>query len=305
MKSIICTNYKFVRNKYDIALCNRLLWWELAEYINQKHQYSFDTIFSKSAYYDIHQVLNIPNLNIDNGSNICNSIIGSSKNLESISIDDLHEILIENKTLNSEKSYKFNFTFTSISDEVDDRPIRKITLKDEKLKNITNRGRDFLGIHVRRNAGVTALDDDIKTLPIELQNTYKNLLSKTSYSLSGYKFYSDDLYFRVIEEILNIDSNQKFFISHDLTEDFFVYWKERYPNHIYTQNDFTDQYYPDKKIKKDIFDLFFLSNTPFMITSPNSTWSDFARTYKSKTFWNDVDDNLEQILQNYKNYKLI
>lgn len=305
MKSIICANHGFVKSKYDIALCNRLLWWELAEYINQKHQYSFDTIFSKSSYYDIHQVLNIPNLNIDNGSNICNSIIGSSKNLESISIDDLHEILFGNKTLNSKKSYKFNFTFTPIPHEVDDRPIRKITLKDEKLENITNRGRDFLGIHVRRNAGVTVLDDDIKTLPIELQNTYKNLLSKTSYYTSGYNFYSDDLYFRVIEEILNIDSNQKFFISHDLTEDFFLHWKERYPSHIYTRNDFVNQYYCDKKINEDLFDLFFLSNTPFMITSPISTWSEFARNYKSKTFWNDVNDNLDKILQNYKNYKLI
>jgi hypothetical protein len=175
------------------------------------------------------------------------------------------------------------------------RHITGIGFRDKKFqKKIKNTYINYIGIHIRRGSGVTSTDDDINSLDKNLIEKYKEYKKQYIIEQSDvYPFQKDNIYFDFIDFVLKIKPTQKFYISHDLPDEFILPYYEKYGDLIVTKKDNRENYekYFSKQIKnldhlikygnivENVTDLFSLASCKFMVTSPNSSWSEFAKYY--------------------------
>jgi len=176
------------------------------------------------------------------------------------------------------------------------RSLSKIRLSiDSVQKNLEAKYASYVGIHIRRGNGVavnegdyTELSDSLKIKYEQFQRDYMKDRCDT------YLYYPNEKYFKLIDAFLEIKPTQKFYISHDLPDEFLNPFYEKYGNIIESKKDVRE--YAKKQFQQkvnnlshlinygnvidNVMDLFILSFCGYKILSPGSSWSDFAEHYK-------------------------
>lgn len=202
------------------------------------------------------------------------------------------------------------------------RPISQISILDKYVEErIRNNCHGRIGIHIRRGNGVVITDDDIKTLPSDIQSKYKNRVESVfTMQCDAYSFTPDSIYFELIDSILEKNPKQKFYISHDLPDEYIKQYYHRYGHEtINTKSDdgwYFNDYYHDKLKNADmlvtyanaidnVVDLFSLINCKSLIKA-KSSWSDFAHYHTPKPAFliheikdrllNDKENLIDEIL---------
>jgi hypothetical protein len=308
---------------YDTGLCNRILHWEIAYDLLKRCNFEYDILLPK-IYWPELELLELPNTkSIYFGyQNSINDWFPEEENLKFKTVFDTQldyigksfpidvkyiENLYSNYDiyLNHDHLYS-DFGFLKLKDlyeislkmKLDYRPLSLIKLKHKFVRNLIEKTtKNLIGIHIRRSNGVCYTDGDVNSFnDSNLSNLYLEIRNnKYDKKHQAYTFISDDYYFKIIENILKMNSSEKFYISCDLPHEFLNPYYERYGNRIVTNDKILDRItlYLDaigisfnesgiyKDTIKNVVDLFGLSNCKFLITSENSTWSEFATYYKN------------------------
>lgn len=330
--------------KGDTGLCNRLFHWELFYDLYEKSNDDDVHLAVQSWIWPEAPILDLPNtVFVDykihssdwyshgkHGDMYFKTIfdeetdtVDFAKKLTYDKIMDMYKSnIFDYNSINhwyTDKGYvtlqKLYFDLYDIDDvhnTLVDRPLSKLTFRDKKIhRKIEKDSVQKIGIHLRRGNGVFIMEDDIKSMPLELQDEYRKYIKDfISVKNSIYPFQKDSIYFRFIDSILEKRPNQKFYISHDLPDRFIDHYYERYGNLITSKKETRSYYinYFSKTIKNlnhlvsyanivdNLVDLFSLANCEYLVTSPGSTWSEFAKIYTNKKSIHayEIDDKLNQ-----------
>lgn len=334
--------YKYHLAVGDTGLCNRILHWEIAYDLNKFNNFKFNILVS-DIYWPEYELIDLPhtylvNSNFDTFDKYYIDSLLLYENLKLKTVFDIHnqnsyianridkdliKSIYDDKNLYLEDNHyycDFGFdTLYSFKKERfninENRPLQHIKLKHHYVENeIKNKLKNCIGIHIRRGNGVCYTDEDLKSFDDTLSNLYKQIRSRFRGFDDFYKFISDEIYFNIIDKILEVNPNQKIYISMDLPIDFLIVYKKKYGDNIIFSHDILPNilYYLDNQNLKisrqnnyintvqNIVDLFSLSFCKFIIKSPASTWSTFASEYNNIPNIN-AKQNIEEIIDLYKN----
>jgi len=346
----------------DTGLCNRLFHWEVFyDILDNANQFSSTLAVQSCIWPELHLIhlpetvvvsYNMHNSNWYNHFNhdnmyfktvfdVKNDTISSAKKLTHDEIKSMYKdnnfklFKSHNHWYTDYGYFPLNRIYEGINksdnfNKLHNRPINKIKILDDKIdRKIKLESALKIGIHIRRGNGVMVTEDDIKTFPLEIQDEYREYITNHTKTLAGYEFNRDSMYFDFIDSILEVNPNQKFYISHDLPDKFMNHYYERYGNIISTKKDNREYYlnYYSSKLKNlnnlisyaniidNVVDLFSLSNCGYLVKSNTSSWSEFAEIYKqkksnsirtiSKKLKDDKDNFIQQVLEFRKTIKII
>ena len=321
----------------DTGLCNRIFHWEIAYELSKQNNFDFK-ILLQSLHWPELELLYLPytatfrffeyefglyhdkrfqDLRFKTVFDLENDSVRLASKIDKIMLE--HMFMIDNFDLADDKHWYSDFGYDELK-KYDKkgkktRPLTQIKLRHHFIEDFLRRNtQDVIGIHIRRNSGVSVKESDIATLPKKLQSKFRELHSKKNAIHKGYKFFSDKLYFKLIDSILDEDPDQKFYISCDLPYELISYYKERYPNNISTKEDFIPvvqdflinsgvdiKNLERGQVISNIVDLFSLSFCKFLIRSQRSTWSEFAMYYRNQP-WAFATEKVEDIIK--KLYKV-
>jgi len=310
----------------DTGFCNRIVTWEILQFLNERNGFSFEIKMGESWWPELKEVLQFPNTSLIN-ENINDSreskIEFIVKNSKRIGIEDLNKMIETNNFNLNDDSYYVDIDFGKVAEIFHSvglktknfkRPIHGIKIKNKELNEfIESTLSECIGIHIRRGRGVK-YKDKLNTLPkenIEKYISFHKPFGEATYEYYIYKFIEDAKYFQIIDNILKINPSQKFYISHDLSDELMEYYEKKYPNNIITRKIFYDKInnkYPNTKKNHvmDSIDLISLSNSFITIGSQYSTWSIFAIDYKDKTSFHLSEETLDEDLETwYEIYKRV
>ena len=300
-----------IHRSYDTGLCNRIDHWEMGEILNKSHNYDYTIYLDEIHWPEATELITLPHTKLFSSNEIDDLIKRNTEfTKDSFEINNsyFNSLIVGNESLKDNHLYS-NFDFSMISNvpesEIQSSVISNIKLTDSVLnEKIVNLVTDMVGIHIRRGRGIQYMDS-IDSLPRQIQEGYSKYRLSEGVSTDKffiYEFITDDVYFSVIDSILEANPNQKFYISHDLPSELFNYYLDRYPNKIYTKSYFLDfiknRYKTPITHVNNIIDLFSLANTKFILTHPLSSWSRFAFRYNN-TLKRSVNDNIEDIVDTY------
>lgn len=299
----------------DTGLCNRIFHWEVAEIINKFNNFEYTIYLDESYWPELVEMIELPHtkffpISSDDDKNRRDELIQNSHPLLDRNILDI----LNNKVRLKHNHFYSDFKF-SIMPDLDSikskyNYISNIKLTDDdldlKIKELTV---DMIGIHIRRGRGII-YTDSVKSLPANIQSEYVSHRKKEgefTEKFYMYNFIEDSIYFNIIDSILEENPNQKFYISHDLPDNLLNYYSDKYPGIVYTKSyfyNFIKGRYHKTSISHvtNIVDLFCLSYTKFLISSPESTWSTFAKRYTDKITRMATDD-INLIIDTYKSIK--
>lgn len=297
----------------DTGLCNRLFHWEVAYDVNRRNQCEFRILLNKTDWPEL-SLINLP----ETSSFISYEYNKKAKDLGFLTVLDLDKFDVRlaskidvdrlfymynngNSFLIEDDHWYCDFGYVHLNllykEKVENRPLKYIKLKDQFIENFLRRNTyDVVGLHIRRNSGVLVCsEEELNVLPKDVKEKYLKLKSKKSKINKNYYYISDVKYFNIIDSILEINPNQKFYISTDLPYEQIIYYKEKYGNLIITRFDLmpvikehlvNSEMNVNNLIKgnviENIVDLFSLSFCKFLIKSDESTWSEFAEHYRSQ-----------------------
>lgn len=345
------SEHSILTHNKDTGLCNRLYQWEVASHINEMNDNQYQIIIIDSEWPET-DLIDLPNTTpyaYTHRVNQFHHIYETQKTFLKHTINTQSEIFEKIPTLTenelnymfTKNNYKLNvdhivcdFGYKNIEDFKPKnyenfyqghpiyndikRPTQKIKLKHQFIdEEIRTRCEPLVGIHIRRFNGVTLTDEQLQTFPVDIQKKYKKIEHNKDAVYNAISFYEDKYYFNIIDEILKINPNQRFFISHDLSDDFLSHYKKRYGDKILTKKDFVvkirlfleecnfninklDNY---GDVINNIIDLFCLSYTSFLVQVPKSSWSEFAKNYIPKPVVN-VDEDINKIKKVYNSFLL-
>ena len=161
----------------------------------------------------------------------------------------------------------------------------------------------MVGIHIRRNAGVFYTQEDLETLPADIREKYVNYHQETPVKNRQINYVQDSKYFHIMDNMLKINPEQKFYISSDLPLSMLKNYRKIYGNKIITRNELFGPVRDHllnagadiNKLKRgnvieNVIDLFALSFCKFLIKTDNSTWSEFAQEYRNQPSFSVNDD---------------
>lgn len=156
---------------------------------------------------------------------------------------------------------------------------------DRYVKGYTH---NLIGIHLRRGAGVKKTQEQIDSTD---ENTRKFFATTEAdkYISSVYEFYTNEQIFAFIDRALQLDDQQKFYISTDLPPSSLTFLKERYGSIILSRADLISQmpsslFYP-LKLDIDKHDLGFLDDS--YIPSDSTVYTN--ELLRRVAFFNMVD----------------
>lgn len=321
---------------YDTGFCNRLFHWEVAFHIVNQPEYedykillqkkiwpewellSFpDTLFIDyfSKYHGYQSEFEYNQLHFKTVYDIENQKVYLADRIDSKLLKDI----INKKVKLKSNHYYSDFGFTPLSDFSklkDVNYIQHIKIKNTHIhEELRDKYKDYIGIHIRRGNGVTYTEEDILTLPKDLQDKYRTFReTKATVQNPLYKFYPDSVYFDLIEKIHHKHPNQKFYISHDLDDEYIGHYYSKFGTIIETKFDHRfhfEHFYGNEGLDilnlrnysnsiDNVFDLFSLAFCGIVIGLPHSTWSLFAKNYQYKEYA-DISDNLDYVLKQYQN----
>jgi hypothetical protein len=296
----------------DTGLCNRILHWEVAYHLSKKTNFEYKIIL-RDYHWPESVLLDIPNTIIDDSlidggfnhkiSEMYFKHIVSDNNSKVISSKYIDRKFLSGLMTDINLIYDYNhlysnFGFLYIDDIIDmnpsDRPLIDIKIKydyiDSYIKDFT---KDLVGIHIRRNNGVFKSLIDVESIPVEIRSDF---IEHTKHNIIGakYHFIRDNTYFYIIDEILKLNPNERFYISHDLPVELMEYYKTKYGDRVVDRfsiiNHISDYLVNETDIDicwlerygsviSNIIDLFGLSYTKFKILHPTSTWSFVSSVY--------------------------
>ena len=333
----------------DTGLCNRILHWEIAEYINTKHNNIFNIFveakewpelaliqlpntFSdyrmmglEDALYDdeyerlrFKTVFDLKNNDVRIATRLDNDLLESIFKSGEVHLPDDHyysdfgyDPLPHKCKLNEDLYEEYN-------EQIYLRPLTKIRLRHNFIQELLEEGtKDVVGIHMRRFNGVTAKKENLETFKDKkMKDIYKEI-SVNKIVPENYTFYGDDIYFELIDKMLQINPNQKFYISHDLPDVFLESYITRFGDRIIDRRFFTlpvnsylhqsgfnlENLRRSGNVTNNIIDLFALSFCPILISNRDSTWSEFATYYHNTDGLKPVmpiDWDMKHIIECYK-----
>lgn len=299
-----------IHRSYDTGLCNRIFYWEALQLINKFNNYQFTIEMDEDYWPELNELIDLPNtLTTQNGFD------NRDEEYKPISSSDIMSIPKNCTLILNENKYFSDFKFNDVSyihSYVDNflegnRLLMDITLKDKELESLIKEfSKDKIGIHVRRGRGIIFGENEINGLPEDIRNLYvehRKLEGEYTFKFYTYPFISDKIYFKIIDKILKINPNQKFYISHDLPDNLMFYYELKYKNIVFTKRYFYEfiknRYKTQNNHVNNVIDLFCLSNTKFLLRQPISTWSVFAQHYTKKQA-QSVTDDVTHILDNIK-----
>jgi hypothetical protein len=278
----------------DNAFGNRLFFWEIAYELNKNNNFKYKILLTEPwLELDFIYLPYTEKYNAKYHTNLNDYIIVTSE-----------IIMIEGKNIDYNMDY-INKPKKLLS------ALSFVRLKNYLVEDfIRNKTKDVVGIHIRRNTGVTFSYDDVLSLPYNIRENYIELRNKNNWMEPHFTFINDDYYFNVIDEILKINNNQKFYLSTDLPFNMISYYKDKYKTLI-TKEDLIKefQFYLEnskmntnleKTLLNNIVDIFCLSFCKFLIKANNSTWSLFAEYYRNQPAVM-VTDDIEIIKEKYSN----
>ena len=302
-------------SNYDTGLCNRIFHWELADIINKKNDYSY-TIQVEGMYWPECKLITLPNTEPILSKKDLYGNYTFTKGATAIPKSEIHRMFKEDSfKLGSRGHYYSDFGWTVLKHlqlheniEVNPRPLTKIKLIHKPIEDIIRESvKGVVGIHMRRHNGVYKTQEDRKSLPVEVRTklpaTIQNKDSIYYMEYSDYTFHRDELYFNVIDNMLRLNPDQKFYLSCDLPYELVSYYYTKYSRNMINKDEIIDKVYAFLEslgyTKKDfafgntvenLVDLFSLSFCDFLIKSPPSTWSEFAELYQPKPAVEVTDD---------------
>lgn len=318
----------------DTGLCNRILHWEVAYEINRQNDYKY-YILLEEKYWPENKLLDLPT------TKTITNIEGDSYEVEKLKFIAVYDTITRkiniakplyfdnvtkmfrdgNLKLEDKGHYYSNFGYMELPNlysrenfENIERPLSKIKLKHKSVEeSIINEMKNVVGIHIRRGNGVPYTIDDLNSLPENKRDKF-SLIKRvmTEQTHSTYLFHKDDLYFNIMDNMLKINPNQKFYISTDVPDDIMDYFYKKYKNNLVDKTFILNVVYDyilNSGFKKSDFvygnvvenlvDLFSLSYTSFLVKVPTSTWSIFAENYTKKESVFVTDDWENTIREKY------
>ena len=328
----------------DTGLCNRLLHWEIAFHISQENDFAFKILveqpfWAELSYLDIPITEGIEKRHMRD-SNYVYDPATFIKGAKPITLD-MVDWMFRNQDwkLSRDNDWYCDFGFNHI-DEVtkfakktptknwwypkiwreEFRPLKLIEFKNKNFQKLIERKmKGVVGIHLRRHPNGVFRDVDDKYLlrngePIDWEAPKAN--GEIFADEEGYIGINNSFYFDIMDNMLKINSQQKFYISSDVPIKYVSEFYERYDvinaDNIVKNSPvmrreaemipaFGDKDF-HKHCRKNVIDLMCLSNSSFLLTFGQSTWSQFAQTYKNiphidpKYKWNVIAE------KNYKDY---
>jgi hypothetical protein len=330
---------KFLEDSFvpDTGLCNRLLHWENAYHITQQPSHKEYKILIQKRIWPELEIISLPNtyivdyaktfyqwqsyykhdeLHFKTVFDIKNDTV---KLASPINKEKMIKLLSGNDILSDNAHWYSNFGFLTLGDFsfVKKRYINKIKLKHTEINDlIKEKYKEYVGIHIRRGNGVMYSDEDIMSLPEPLQKKYKKLRkTKAKVIHNSYKFIQDDFYYKIIKELLLKNPSQKFYISHDLPDEFINQYYKKFGHHVieskYNNRYFFEHYYANAGVDvvhlknysnaiDNVIDLFTLANCGMVIGLQSSTWSEFAKDYSEKPYCNNMNTIKEIVNEHSK-----
>ena len=284
------------------GLCNRIIFWELAYIFNKINNFKF-TILLEKLYWPELNYLSIPNTKgVDeykddfwDGDKILDFELLLKH--ETYKLDtEINWVLFQQKFIEYFEHY-FNF----IKNFNSNRPLQLIDIKNDILKNtIIKKLDDVIGIHMRKgDVGTPEETIDFEQIRNKLKD--KNLsddkrkeLEKESLTCgqggSWYETFKDERYLKIMNDIVKVKPNQKFYISTNGDKEQLKVFYDNFDILDYStildniedidkSKNYLD-YELNKNCLRNVVDLFSLSYSKFLILHPESTWSKFAKWYK-------------------------
>ena len=305
----------------DTGLCNRILHWEIAYEINKRNYFDYRILLNKTDWPEL-ALITLPETSAfisyeyDKKAQDLNMVtVLDSENFDvriakKIDSERLYYMFENNRLYLSDDNHWYSdFGYTDLnylykSKKVEKRPLSFIKLKDIFIEDLLKRNLfDVVGIHLRRNSGVHYDNDCASTLPDSIRDEFWGFKNKTPILNNDYPFISDDKYFTIIDKMIEVNPQQKFYISADLPLKYYSYYKEKYKDLILTRHDFygiIKEYLLNSEINvnnlirgsviENVVDLFALSFCKFLIKSERSTWSEFAQNYRNQPTVSTNDD---------------
>lgn len=278
----------------DTGFCNRIRTWDMLYFLNSKNDFKFEIVMGESWWPELKEVLEFPNtvlknedIDLDREKKVKN-IISDSEIINEEFLLTTNDFKLENKNYYVDVDYSFVSNFLS-KHNATNNGISSIVFKDKEADSIIKeKTKDLVGIHIRRGRGVR-YKEKLDTIPKNMLDDYLNFhiqFGEETYDYYIYDYIEDDVYYNLIDETLKLNPNQKFYISHDLSDNLIKHFSEKYGNKIITRQNF---YHLIDKYENtglnhivDCIDLICLSNTKLVVGSNHSTWSRFAQDYKTK-----------------------
>jgi len=315
----------------DTGLCNRIFHWEIAHEICKQNNYDFKIILQHLHWpeldllylpntatfkfleyeYGLYHEFKFQNLRFKTVFDLQNDDVRLASKIDRDMLDNMFKNncfdLTQDNHWYSDFGYEELQNYTRKN--VKWRPLTSITLRHHFIEDFLRRNtKDVIGIHIRRNCGVSIKEEDVLSLPEHIRKDFEELHAIKGAVNRGYKFFKDELYFKIIDRILEINPEQKFYISCDLPYEMFSYYKDKYQDKIITKEDFipvVQDYLLSAgvdirklvrgQVISNIVDLFSLSFCKFLVRSHRSTWSEFAVYYRNQP-WSYPTDDLENKL---------
>jgi hypothetical protein len=330
----------------DTGFCNRILHWEVAYYLNEKNDFQYRILLQDMFWPEL-EILELPytspvkmekfsfGLHYPMEFNHLKFLtVYDIENMKVSMSDPLPKNVLEKMFLtenfNLPKNVHSNFGYDDLVrllnlqnnpnlfdhlsiHNLKDRPLGKINIKYSFIRTLLeNFAKDVVGIHIRRHNGVCVTEEDLETVPENIREDFKKFIEKSNSSHNAYRYYNDDFYFKIIDNLLRINPTQKFYISSDLPRKYLNHFYEKYPLNILDNteiikivtNFLVDSNHDVYKMKtygnviENIVDLFTLSYCSFLVMSNKSTWSEFAKHHRNQPSVL-VTEDLEKIKDKY------
>ena len=268
--------YNFVE---DTGFCNRLFHWELAYQLNEINNFKFKILLEDywwpeleylelpyTEWWDKHKPTNtdIDRLTpTDLADNKRNRFINYTIPIDSREMETRQDfVLSDDVDYYPTCGYNFTRQFEEQFDKI--RPLQLVSLKNKQLeKEIIEKTKGVVGIHIRRGIGVKPHDKD-----------------------GAIEYVDDKVYTDIMDNILKLNPNQRFYISADVPKAELQYFYDNYDCFTWDVLN-VDKYKVKQKYKilhkhtfANVVDLMMLSNTSFLVKVLSSSWSNFAQLYR-------------------------
>lgn len=324
---IICSK----RNTLDASIGNSIFRWAQGYYLNYKCNFEYKIILQEETWSELN-IIDLPNTEVRSGDLREGAFRIDEFLLQDVFLNDNIDRLTCHDHLYLDEWYIFDGFDGPMLMYYDDNnqkiqqtlpyfstnPLRLIKFKSEEVENFfVDEFSDFVSIHIRRYFGVVIRQKNLKTLPEEIQKDfYREYLEISKNYYDGWKsstndetvyrhpFIPDNHYYEIIEEMLDYDINQKFYISTDIPRKYYQYYKHRYRN-IHDKFDYLEKFenivkknhdkiinfkpssvspeeliYYEKvehMVLSNLLDIFALSNSKLIIQSYCSSWGRLCR----------------------------
>ena len=312
--------------KGDTGLCNRILHWEIAYEINKNSNFQYKIMLESIQWPEL-SLIHLPdtathiNSEYEHGVRYEKEyqrlrfltvfdIENQNVNLSSKITKQIVENMFQNDNfyLSGGNHFHSDFGYNEINKlyvkPVEKRPLSFIKLRHTFIEDFLRKNTfNLVGIHIRRNAGVHYTEEDLKTLPPDIKEKYIKYHQETPVKNRIIEYVQDSKYFNIMDNMLKINPEQKFYISTDLPLTMLSNFKKMYGDKIITRDELFGPVRDHllnggvniDKLKRgdvieNVIDLFALSFCKFLIKTSNSTWSEFAQEYRNQPSFFVTDD---------------